>query len=121
MSFWEYANPRKFMGLTDRVRDHGRVEGLPPMLEELHDLLVRHFSHEQFPGGLYEQLGAYGPEHHGTIRELIGEHSISIFLEDHVFFFIDFGNHVDFVLKACTAARVDHHPQVLVVLWILLH
>lgn len=43
-------------------------------LEELHVLLARHFAHEQFPGGLYESLGAYGQEHRELVGELIREH-----------------------------------------------
>jgi len=36
--------------------------------------LIKHFAHEQFPGGLYESLGAYGPEYHDDLRVLVNEH-----------------------------------------------
>ena len=36
----------------------------------------RHFSHEQFPGGLYERMGAYGPKYHPQLQVLIEDHCI---------------------------------------------
>jgi len=53
---------------------HDSGAALVDLVDELHSTLVRHFSHEQFPGGLYERMGAYGPEHHGRIRVLVGDH-----------------------------------------------
>ena len=65
---------RVLMSLTERIRNHRRVFGLAPLLDELHTLLIRHFSHEQFPGGLYEQMGAHGSSYHEELRTLIEDH-----------------------------------------------
>ena len=62
------------MALVSLLESEREITKLPAMLRELHDLLVDHFAHEQFPGGLYEQLGAYGSQHHAQLRELIREH-----------------------------------------------
>ncbi len=62
------------MQLLDRIQQHGTVLHLVPLLEELHAVLIKHFAHEQFPGGLYESLGAYGPEYHDDLRVLVNEH-----------------------------------------------
>lgn len=43
-------------------------------LDELHRLLVNHFAHEQFPGGLYETMGAFGSRWHEDLRGLIQDH-----------------------------------------------
>ena len=45
---------RALMSLVERIRGHGDTVGLGPILEQLHTMLIKHFSHEQFPGGLYE-------------------------------------------------------------------
>jgi len=50
--------------------------GLLPLLEKLHGLLIRHFAQEQFPGGLYECLGAYGSQHHEELKTLVREHCV---------------------------------------------
>lgn len=65
---------RRLMALVSLLEAEREISKLPAMLRELHDLLVDHFAHEQFPGGLYEQLGAYGSQHHAELRELIREH-----------------------------------------------
>ena len=65
---------RRVMSLVGRLEAMPDPAGLEPLLDELHDLLVDHFAHEQFPGGLYEQLGAYGPRYHEEIRALVGDH-----------------------------------------------
>jgi hypothetical protein len=65
---------RRLMALVSLLESGHDIARLAPMLRELHDLLVDHFAHEQFPGGLYEQLGAYGSQHHAELKELIREH-----------------------------------------------
>lgn len=65
---------RELMSLTDRIRAHRAVVGLVPLLEELHTILIRHFSHEQFPGGLYESIGARGSQYHQDLEVLIEDH-----------------------------------------------
>lgn len=65
---------RDLMSLTERIRAHRGIIGLQPLLEELHALLIRHFSHEQFPGGLYERMGAHGSSYHDELKVLIEDH-----------------------------------------------
>ena len=65
---------RQVMALVERIQAPCTAQELPDLLSSLHDLLVDHFAHEQFPGGLYESMGAHLPEHHDTLRILIREH-----------------------------------------------
>ncbi|NIM27471.1 MAG: hypothetical protein GTO67_02765 [Gammaproteobacteria bacterium] len=65
---------RELMSLVERIRAHGEVVGLGPLLEQLHALLIRHFSHEQFPGGLYDCMGAHDARYHDELKTLIEEH-----------------------------------------------
>jgi hypothetical protein len=65
---------RRIMGLLDQLERHGSVAQLAPLLEELHALLINHFAHEQFPGGLYEALGGFGSAYHEELRALVREH-----------------------------------------------
>jgi len=67
---------RQVMELVARLSGHRELAGLAPLLEELHEILIRHFSHEQFPGGLYESMGAYGPQHHDEIKVLVRDHCL---------------------------------------------
>lgn len=68
------AEHRELMSLVDRIRRHRGIVGLGPMLDQLHTMLIKHFSHEQFPGGLYECMGAYGSEHHDELKTLVEDH-----------------------------------------------
>ena len=43
-------------------------------LNNLHALLRNHFAHEEFPGGLYDLMGACSLQFRQEVRELIGEH-----------------------------------------------
>ena len=65
---------RGLVDLVARIRAHREVIGLAPMIEDLHALLIRHFSREQFPGGLYERMGAYGSRYHAELKVLVEEH-----------------------------------------------
>ena len=65
---------RELMSLVDRIRGHRGVLGLAPILAQLHTMLIRHFSHEQFPGGLYECMGAYGSRYHDELKILVEDH-----------------------------------------------
>jgi hypothetical protein len=67
---------RTLMSLLERLKRRGDGTELEPLLEELHTTLVNHFAHEQFPGGLYESMGAYGSVHHGELRVLIKDHCV---------------------------------------------
>ncbi|MFQ6022486.1 MAG: hypothetical protein ACE5NW_07165 [Acidiferrobacterales bacterium] len=62
------------MMLVERLKRHETVLHLVPLLEKLHAELIGHFAREQFPGGLYESLGAYGTEYHDELRILVSEH-----------------------------------------------
>jgi hypothetical protein len=65
---------RELMALVERIRAHRGVIGLGPLLEQLHTLLIRHFSHEQFPGGLYDRMGAHDARYHDELKILIEDH-----------------------------------------------
>lgn len=65
---------RELMSLVERIRAHGEVVGLGLLLEQLHTLLIRHFSHEQFPGGLYDCMGANDARYHDELKTLIEDH-----------------------------------------------
>lgn len=65
---------RELMSLVERIQSHHGIIGLSPLLEQLHTLLIRHFSHEQFPGGLYERMGAHGSRYHDELKTLIEDH-----------------------------------------------
>lgn len=65
---------RRIMTLVERLERHRGLTDLPTLLEELHELLVDHFAHEQFPGGLYEALGAFDSAYHEELRLLVREH-----------------------------------------------
>lgn len=67
---------RQIMQLVERLEQHRTLVHLVPLLEELHELLINHFAHEQFPGGLYESLGAYGSAYHNELRVLVNEHCV---------------------------------------------
>ena len=64
------------MALVEQIGGTHEVVALPPLLEALHDSLIDHFAHEQFPGGLYECMGAYDARYHEDIRELVREHCV---------------------------------------------
>lgn len=67
---------RELMALVERIGEFRNTIGLAPLLEELHTLLIRHFSREQFPGGLYECMGAYGSRHHDELKTLVQDHCL---------------------------------------------
>lgn len=64
----------ELMLLVDRIRAHRSFIGLGPLLGELHTMLIKHFSHEQFPGGLYESMGAHGSRYHDELKVLVEDH-----------------------------------------------
>jgi malate synthase len=75
--YGEYAQDhRELMELIAQVRARRGIVSLIPLLEKLHGLLIRHFSQEQFPGGLYECMGAYGTRHHEELKILVREHCV---------------------------------------------
>ncbi len=64
----------EIMSLVGTIRLEQQVGALPRLLEELHLLLIDHFAHEQFPGGLYERMGARSPANEDLLKELVREH-----------------------------------------------
>lgn len=67
---------QRIMSLVDELRGHRTLVDLVPLLEQLHSVLINHFAREQFPGGLYECLGAYGSKHDDDLRVLVKEHCL---------------------------------------------
>ncbi len=67
---------RELLELVERVRELRSIIGLAPLLEELHASLIKHFSQEQFPGGLYECMGAYGSRYHDELKILVRDHCV---------------------------------------------
>ncbi len=65
---------RQLMGLISRLEAAESDFDISSYLEELHNLLIDHFAHEQFPGGLYECMGGYGSGHHDELAILIRQH-----------------------------------------------
>ena len=67
---------RDLMVLVERVRGLRSTIGLTPLLAELHGSLIKHFSREQFPGGLYERMGAHGSRYHDELKVLVQDHCV---------------------------------------------
>ncbi len=66
----------ELMALIDRLSTRERIMDLLSDLEVLHNLLIKHFAHEQFPGGLYESMGISGTSHHDDLKELVEDHCV---------------------------------------------
>ncbi len=49
-----------------------------PLLDRLHDLLLRHFAHEEYPGGFYDALGACAPAVRDDLRVLVDQHFLIV-------------------------------------------
>lgn len=49
-----------------------------PLLDRLHDLLLRHFAHEEYPGGFYDALGACAPATRDDLRVLVDQHFLIV-------------------------------------------
>jgi hypothetical protein len=67
---------KELMSLIAEVEAFDSAAGIEPVLQRLHELLIRHFAHEQFPDGLYERMGAYGSKWHPQLRTLIQDHCL---------------------------------------------
>ena len=65
---------RALRGLLGRLRELQDPAGLAALLDELHGKLKTHIEHEEFPGGLYESMGALGPRHAHEVRQLVDQH-----------------------------------------------
>ena len=70
------AEHHDLMALVEQVRELRGIVGLAPLLAQLHTALIKHFSHEQFPGGLYERMGAHGSRYHDELKILVRDHCV---------------------------------------------
>ena len=67
---------KMILALVKRVQETRDTPTLVPLLDELHDLLMNHFAHEQYPGGFYDAMGATGSgEHQRQLEELLEDHN----------------------------------------------
>lgn len=66
----------QIMAQIELLESDPKSSKLIERLERLHNLLIDHFAREQFPGGLYEAMGAFGSPWHGDLKELIREHCV---------------------------------------------
>jgi hypothetical protein len=67
----EHASLRSLVG---RLREVPDAAALAALLDDLHGKLKAHFEREEFPGGLYESMGALGPRHADTVGLLVDQH-----------------------------------------------
>ena len=65
---------RALRALLGRLREVQDPVGLVAALDDLHGKLKAHIEHEEFPGGLYESMGALGPQYASEVRQLVDEH-----------------------------------------------
>ena len=65
---------RRVDGLVARLRSSGDLGALVSVLEELDEVLVAHFAHEESPGGIYEVMGVANPALRTPLGDLVGEH-----------------------------------------------
>ena len=67
---------KSILALVKRAQDTKDIPTLVPLLDELHDLLMNHFAHEQYPGGFYDSMGATGSKkHQQQLEELLEDHN----------------------------------------------
>lgn len=66
---------KRILALLDRLKRANTLDGVRPLLDELHTMLMGHFAHEQYPGGFYETMGATAPKHRDDLRELVDDHN----------------------------------------------
>jgi hypothetical protein len=59
--------------LREVVTPHTVVE-LAPLLQQLYADLLRHFTHEQAPGGFYSNLEAFNAQYGPETRKLVDDH-----------------------------------------------
>ncbi len=65
---------REIMTLVSDIEAPCADADLVGLLETLHRRLVDHFAHEQFPGGLYECMGATDASYQDELEVLVREH-----------------------------------------------
>ena len=64
----------EIMSLVKQIEDASEPEALPGRLERLHEMLLAHFAHEEYPKGLYDVMGACTAEHRDDLRVLVDQH-----------------------------------------------
>lgn len=65
---------RRVDELVARLRSATELASLVDVLEQLSEVLVAHFAHEESPGGIYEVMGVASPELRTPLGDLVGEH-----------------------------------------------
>ena len=68
------SDHRRVDALVARLRSTSELGALVAVLEELGDVLVAHFAHEESPGGIYEVMGVANPALRTPLGDLLGEH-----------------------------------------------
>lgn len=66
---------RRVMESIERVRSHGTMIGLLPLLDRLRTLLIVHFAREQLPDGFYAALGDRADSRRDEIQGLTSDHA----------------------------------------------
>jgi hypothetical protein len=69
-----FEDHRRVEELVARLRAVTDLASLVNVLEQLGDVLVTHFAHEENPGGIYEVMGVASPELRTPLGDLVGEH-----------------------------------------------
>lgn len=70
----EHRDIQALTGQLAAVAAHEAV----PLLDRLHDVLLRHFAHEEYPGGFYDALGACSPAARDDLRLLVDQHFLIV-------------------------------------------
>jgi hypothetical protein len=65
---------RRVDELVARLRSATDLASLVYALEQLGEVLVTHFAHEESPGGIYEVMGVASPDLRTPLGDLVGEH-----------------------------------------------
>ncbi len=65
---------RRVDDLVVRLRSVTDLASLVNVLDQLGEVLVTHFAHEESPGGIYEVMGIASPEVRTPLGDLVGEH-----------------------------------------------
>ncbi len=65
---------RRVDELVAQLRSATDLASLVKALEQLGEVLVTHFAHEESPGGIYEVMGVASPELRTPLGDLVGEH-----------------------------------------------
>jgi hypothetical protein len=68
---------RDIEALTGQLAGAGGREATP-ILDRLHEVLLRHFAHEEYPGGFYDALGACSPAVRDELRVLVDQHFLIV-------------------------------------------